>query len=211
MEEEIWRDIPGYEGLYQASDFGRVRSIVENMNRRKRVLSACKTIWGYYQVRLTDDEHICRHESVHKLVCLAFHPIPEEWRHLLGTRYLQVNHKDEDKTNNRADNLEWVTPSYNSGYGTITERRLKTHKERRTCVAEAGVRQIAPGGDIIRVWNSLAEIERETGFSKAYICWCCKGKYKHAYGYKWEYDDWHSGAEFARKTLTTDPQQCGSD
>ena len=193
MGEEIWRDIPGYEDLYQASNWGRVRSIVKSMGRRKRVLSPCKTIWGYLQVSLTNKEGVLHHESVHKLVCLSFIPIPSGMEHLLGTRYLQVNHKDEDKTNNRVENLEWVTPSYNSGYGTITDRRLKTHRERKTCVAEARVRQITMSGDVLRIWNSLAEIERETGFSKAYICWCCKGKYKHAYGYKWEYDDWRCG------------------
>lgn len=197
MEQEIWKDIPGYEGVYQASDLGRVRSIMENMNRRKKVLSPCKTVWGYYQVRLTDDEHVCRHESVHKLVCLAFHPIPEEWRHLLGTRYLQVNHKDENKTNNRADNLEWVTPSYNSGYGTISARRLKTHKERKTKTSEATVNQYTLNGVFVRTWKSMAEIEREIGCNKSLICLCCKGKCKTGYGYIWRYaDDWRSGTEF---------------
>lgn len=196
MEQEIWKDIPGYEGLYQASDLGRIRSIVQTMNRRKRVLSQCKTIWGYYGVRLTDKDHVCRHESVHKLVCLAFHTIPDEWKHLLGTHYLQVNHKDENKTNNRADNLEWVTPSYNSGYGTISERRLKTHKERKTKISEAVVNQYTLDGVLVKTWKSMAEIQRETGFNKSYICWCCKGRYKKAYGYKWEYGDWRNGTEF---------------
>lgn len=196
MEEEIWSDIPGYEGLYQASNFGHIRSILADRSRRKRVLSPYKNKWGYYQVRLTDHGHVCRHESVHKLVCLAFHPIPEEKRILLGTRYLQVNHKDENKTNNRADNLEWATPSYNSGYGTITNRRLRTHSERKTAVSEARIRQMSKSGDVIRVWKSLAEIERETGFRKSYICRCCKGRCKQAYGYRWEYDDWRRGIKF---------------
>lgn len=187
--EEIWKDIPGYEGYYQASTLGNIRSIVLSTGRRKRVLSAHKTKWGYLQVVLTDKLGNCHHESVHKLVCLTFIPIPEHLSHLLGTRHLQVNHKDEDKLNNRVDNLEWVTPSYNSSYGTITKRRLLAHKQRKTCVSEARIRQISQDGAIIQIWDSLADISRNTNYNKSYICWCCKGKYKSAYGFKWEYDE----------------------
>ena len=209
--EEIWRDIPGYENLYQASTEGRIRSIISTTGRRARVLSPARTKWGYLQVYLTDINGEIKHQSVHKLVCITFVPIPEGMEPLLGTRYLQVNHKDEDKTNNRVENLEWVTPSYNSSYGTVTERRLRTHLERKTAISEARVRQLSKDGALIRIWKSFAEIDRETNFNKSYICLCCKGKYKYAYGYIWEYDDWRRGMIFDGVESTTDPQQCGSD
>lgn len=189
MEEE-WRDVVGYEGLYQVSNLGRVRSIAQGIGRRKRVLTPCKTKWGYLQNVLTDDKGKQHHESVHKLVGLAYISIPEELKHLLGTRYLQINHKDEDKTNNRADNLEWSSASYNTKYGTGPERRRKTCLERKTKRAEAKVNQLTLDGEFIRMWDSLAEIQRDTSYNKSFICWCCKGKYKQAYGYKWEYADW---------------------
>jgi len=189
MEEEIWKDIPGYEGIYQASDLGRIRSIVGNMNRRKRVLSPGKTIWGYYQVSLTDKNHIRRHESVHKLVCLTFHPIPEGWRHLFGTHYLQVNHKDQDKTNNRADNLEWCTPKYNTRYGDCIKKRQDTRNRTGARGSMVKVRQLARSGELIREWESMAEASSELGIFKSQICCCCKGTQKTAGGYKWEYVD----------------------
>lgn len=189
MEEE-WRDAVGYEGLYQVSNLGRVRSIVQGIGRRKRVLAPGKTKWGYFQVNLTDKNGLQHHESVHKLVAAAFVPIPENLIDKIGTRYAQVNHKDEDKTNNSADNLEWVSPSYNSSYGTITRRRLETHNKRKTVTSEAQVRQLTKDGVELRIWKSLAEIQRETSYNKSYICWCCKGRYKMAYGYRWEYNDW---------------------
>lgn len=192
MEEEVWKDIPGYEGLYQVSNVGNVRSIVTSMGRRKRILSPTRTKWGYYQVVLTNKDGKAHHESIHKLVALAFIPIPKGFGHLIGTHYLQINHKDEDKTNNTVDNLEWVSPSYNSSYGTIIERRLATHRNRQTCSSEAVIRQLSLTGELLRVWQSLADIERETGFCKGYICRCCKGRYKQAYGYKWEYGDWRN-------------------
>ena len=171
------------------SDLGNIRSIVSSIGRRMRVLSPCKTKWGYYQVVLTNANGLSRHESIHKLVLLSFVGLPSWANGLLGTRFLQANHKDEDKTNNRLENLEWCTPSYNSGYGTISERRLKTHKERKTVTSEAAIMQFSINGDFIREWKSLAEIERCTGMGKGYICSCCKGKYPHAYGFRWEYSD----------------------
>lgn len=101
---EIWKDIEGYEGLYQVSNFGRVRSFHCG---KIRILNPKAPASGYKMVALRkngEDKHI----SIHRLVALAFVPgyAPT----------LVVNHKDEDTTNNAADNLEWVTSSYNTQY-----------------------------------------------------------------------------------------------
>ena len=116
MKEE-WRDIPGYEGKYQVSNLGRVYSIYKHdiMFERK------KTRWGkdYYSfIRLCKNGKT-KDFYIHRLVALVFVENP------LNLGY--VNHKDEDKRNNRADNLEWVTMEDNLNYGTRNERISETH------------------------------------------------------------------------------------
>ena len=122
---EIWKDINGYEGKYQVSSLGRVRSVPrewEQANRHGTLsryrIDGCiiKPIFrrGYLSVGLrTDPKHLKRFQ-VHRLVAQTFVPNPDNMP--------QVNHKDEDKTNNRADNLEWCTARYNANYGTRPNR-----------------------------------------------------------------------------------------
>ena len=95
-DKEIWKDIYGYEGKYQVSNYGRIRSV--------KILKPCKSSFGYYRVGFSENGKI-KSFSVHRLVALSFVPNPE--------RKKEVNHMDGDKTNNRADNLEWVTQSEN--------------------------------------------------------------------------------------------------
>lgn len=100
--EEIWKDIEGYEGLYQISNLGRVWSVRKEIYRKPCIVS------NYYGVSLTKDGHYDTF-SIHRLVAEAFIPNP--------LNLPQVNHIDEDKLNNRADNLEWCTAKYNCNYG----------------------------------------------------------------------------------------------
>ena len=111
--KEIWKDIQGYEGMYQVSSHGRVRSFKWN---RCKILKTRKDKKGYIVVTLT--KHSKNYvPKVHRLVAIAFIPNPNNLP--------QVNHKDEDKSNNNIDNLEWCTNEYNRNYGTRNERAIK--------------------------------------------------------------------------------------
>lgn len=120
--EEVWKDINGYEGLYQVSNCGRIRSLdrYDSMGRfRKGIIKAdTHNGYGYRNVMLSKDG---RSETlyVHRLVALAF--IPND------NNLPQVNHKDENKENNHVDNLEWCTNEYNSNYGNHNEKLSKAH------------------------------------------------------------------------------------
>ena len=110
MEE--WRAVPGYEGLYEVSNMGNVRNV-----RKNTLLRLSKDCYGYIQVSLYKNGRRTG-LRVHRLVAEIFIPNSENLP--------MVNHKDEDKSNNRVDNLEWCTAKYNMNYGTIVERREKT-------------------------------------------------------------------------------------
>lgn len=158
--EEIWKDIKGYEGLYQVSNFGRVRSIKFG---KERILKHSKTQNGYLQVILYDNGRP-RCFFVHRLVAEAFIPNPNN--------LTEVNHKDECKTNNRVNNLEWCDRQYNAEYSLA-----KT------------VNQYSKNGEFIKQWKSATEVETQCGFHQQNICLCCQGKRKSAYGFKWYYTD----------------------
>ena len=125
MIEEIWRPVVGYEGLYEVSSYGRVRSLdryVEYSNGRiclhkGKVLSPVKSNLGYLLVSLYLNKNM-KIITVHKLVAQAFIENPDNLP--------EINHKDEDKTNNSVDNLEWCTRKYNINYGSRNIRRRET-------------------------------------------------------------------------------------
>ena len=117
MKEE-WRDILGYEGLYQISNLGRVKSLPKLSGNRtlEESIMAQHECRGYMKVNLYKDKTV-KGMLVHRLVAYAFLDNPNE--------YTQVNHKDENKHNNRVDNLEWCNAKYNMNYGT---RNLRSSK-----------------------------------------------------------------------------------
>ena len=112
---EIWRDIKEYNGKYQVSNLGNVRRIYEK--KQSKMLSTNISGNGYLRVFLYNEDKTRNVVFVHKLVAKAFIPNPHG--------YTVVNHKDENKTNNRVDNLEWCTQSYNVRYS------LDRHEKRR--------------------------------------------------------------------------------
>lgn len=122
---EIWKAVKGYEGLYEVSNLGNVRSLDKVIKskhngttlRKGRILTPFyEEKKGYYQVALTKDGKVKKYR-VHRLVAIAFLENP--------FNYTDVNHKDENKINNNVDNLEWCTRKYNNNYGTKRERIRK--------------------------------------------------------------------------------------
>ena len=168
--QEIWKDIPGYEGHYQASNFGRIRSFKRN---KVSVLKNHKIKSGYYKVKLCLNS-VAKYSSVHRLVWSAFNgAIPEG---------LEVNHKDEDKANNALLNLELVTPSQNCNYGTRNKRISEKMCKRIQMIDKNN-------NNIIKTFNSL--IEATQFLNKKYpnnISCCLNGYSKSAYGYKWKFE-----------------------
>ena len=168
---ETWKAIVGYEGLYEVSDQGRVKSLNYNHTGTEKILKPHKTRDGYLQVSLCKDGHIKR-TYVHRLIAEAFIPNP------LGLE--TVNHKDEVKTNNVASNLEWMSQKDNNNYGTRNKR-----------VGEAHSKQVQmfdkQTGELLATFPSAHEAERVTGIDQGNISKCCNGNRKSAGGYIWRY------------------------
>ena len=185
--EEIWKDIENYNGLYQVSNHGRVKSLerkVPNQNRiySERILKPEKPKCGYLYCALCKDG-FARHIRVHRLVAFAFIPNPYNKP--------QVNHKDGNKQNNSADNLEWCTNSENvsHSYGN-TERGKARHwkgKMSNNHPNSKKVQQHTLDGVFVREWNCAKDIERELGFDCRCISACCRGKSKSSFNYKWNF------------------------
>lgn len=171
---ETWKDVAGYEGLYQVSDLGRVRSLLHG---KVRILKFLDNGYGYLKVELNRNGKL-----VHRLVAEAFIPNP--------LNLPQVNHKDEDKTNNTANNLEWCTAKYNLNYGTCRVRMAAKLKGRRRLVnwsRAKAILQYDKSGNLVKEWPSMIEVQRQTGFVQPHISDCCRGKRKSAYGYIWRF------------------------
>ena len=118
---EIYKDIKDLEGKYQVSNFGQILSLNYRKTGKAELLKPGKTKDGYPIVILYKDGKK-KTFTIHRLVAETFLPNPNN--------LLEVNHKDEDKTNNSVDNLEWCTREYNINYGTHNERMSKTKKKR---------------------------------------------------------------------------------
>lgn len=171
MEEE-WKDIANFEGLYQVSNLGRVKSLpkVGSGGHNGVILSPSKDKDGYLLVYLYANRKrvACK---VHRLVAKAFIPNPYS--------FPQVNHKDEVKDNNCFTNLEWCSSSYNNSYGKGSINRANSKR--------VPILQLDMNDNIIREFNSAKEVESTLGFNSSNITNCCRGKYKSMYKYKWKY------------------------
>lgn len=184
--EEIWKDIEGYEGIYEVSSYGRVRSverIAKRLDRysnistykvRGKTIKQWKRADGYMSVTLRIDKKQKTY-LVHRLVIETFIPNPDalQW----------INHKDENKMNNNISNLEWCTPSYNSTYNDIHLRKSMPYKK--------AVQQMTLDGKFIAEYESAAEAARQTGFTKGGISSSCNGEkgFANYRGYRWKYKE----------------------
>lgn len=181
MEE--WRDIIGFDGLYQVSNFGRVKSLNYNGTGKEKVMSGSLNRDGYIKVTLTKDKKKYS-RTVHRLVAEAFIPNLENKPQVGHLKTLPDG--TEDKTANEAWNLAWMTPLENNIFGTRTERLSKTKTNGKK---SKKVYQYTLDGLLIAIWPSVNECGRN-GYTVADIANCCKKKphYKTYKGYKWSYE-----------------------
>ena len=185
LEREQWRDVVGYEGLYQVSSFGRVRN-----PRRNKLMTIRHDKDGYETVGLTNNR-VMKTRKVHRLVADAFVPNPNNLP--------QVNHRNEDKTCNYPDNLEHCSAKYNTRYnGLPAKRGLKLRGIKRspeTCqkyrermrYAMIPVIQLDLSGDYIKEWDSVNGAAKALGLFATNISVCCRGKIATSGGFKWKY------------------------
>lgn len=186
MENEIWKPVVGYQGLYEVSNKGRVRS----MNRvtkgrwgtqsfRGTILKAANRTKGsknspfYYQGVNLHKDGKSKNMNVHRLVAEAFIPNPHN--------YPIVNHIDENPSNNDVDNLEWCTQKHNQNHGTLPERRRQLRHKK--------VNQYSLDGKFIKQFQSVIEASEATGLIRTSITNACKGHARTAGGCLWRYEN----------------------
>lgn len=179
-EEEVWKDVKGYEGYYQISDLGRVKSLertsVFERNGKKvyrkhkeKILKASKDGRGYPKVDLFKDGKGTG-ISVHRLVALSFITNPK--------RLPQINHKDENKANNKATNLEWCTANYNLSYNNLRKRGRKK-------IEKPVIGKNIKDGTILK-FPSIKKAERAGHYNVSNVL---SGRHRQAKGYIWKYDN----------------------
>ena len=158
------KDVVGYEGIYGITSCGKVWSYRNECFLKPKVNKG-----GYLQVNLHKNGKY-KSYVIHRLVSEAYLPNPNNLP--------QINHRDENKTNNCLQNLEWCNASYNTNYGTRNEKISNSRKK--------PVLQFDLNGNFIREWECASDVGKEV---QSHICQCLKGKYKTAYGYKWVYKE----------------------
>ena len=173
--QEQWKDIPGYEGLYQISNTGKVKSFKKPTKFNcpdEFILKNTVANNGYVQVTLYKSAE--KHKFlVHRLVAEAFIPNPNN--------FPQINHKDENTENNCVDNLEWCSAKYNNSYGTA---RLRS-----SLAIGKKINQHLPTGEYLATYACLSVASSITGIAKHAIKDCCSGHTRTGGGFVWSYAD----------------------
>lgn len=164
MNNEIWKDIKEYEGLYQVSNLGNVKRKKDNYVFKKNKNSS-----GYRVVTLTKNK-MEKSVSVHRLVANAFIPNPKNKS--------QINHIDGNKMNNIIDNLEWCTASENMEHAY--KNNLEILKGKKIIQYDNNI-------NIIKIWNKISDAEKQLNISHGKISMVCRGKRNKAGGYIWRY------------------------
>lgn len=169
MQQEIWRDIPDYEGRYQVSNLGRIKSF-NYRNPKGKIVKGFIAKDGYERIALWNH---CksRKYQIHRLVALAFLPNPYN--------YPIINHKNEIRNDNRVENLEWCTYSYNATYGMAVERNIKNKIK--------PIIRINKKDGTEREYISINEAARQNGIISQNIVACLKGRRKSAGMFYWKY------------------------
>ena len=165
--QEIWKDIPGYEGLYQVSNLGRIKSFriwtgTMYVNK-EHILIPQLGKRGYYCIGLSKNGK-SKTTAIHRVVAKAFIPNAKNYKF--------VNHKDENKLNNNANNLEWCTKQYNTEYSLAIP-----------------ITQYDINGNYIAKYKSSKEAYRILNINYSHINECCNGKRKSAGGFIWKFKE----------------------
>lgn len=181
MKEE-WKQIEGFEGRYYVSNMGRVKVLGEDRkisdgiiaHRKTQILKFNRNNSGYLTVglgRRIDNSR--RTRTVHRLVAAAFidnpYGLPE------------VNHIDENKDNNRADNLEWCTHKENVNHN------MRSEIERGEAKQRIPIAQIDMNGNVVKMWDGFKKMDRESEFNRTSVSRCCRGKQDSYKGFRWKY------------------------
>lgn len=170
---EKWKDIVGYEGMYQVSDNGSVRSIDRIINGKiahGKILATWFDRKGYEVVGLWKDG-VRKNQRVHRLVAEAFLPNPK--------RFCEVNHKNESKSENAVSNLEWCDRLYNVHFGTGIAR-MAEYKKRP-------ILQLSKNGEVLKRWDSISAASAELEVDDSCISKAAKGKARYIKGFIWKY------------------------
>ena len=182
-QNEIWKDIPGYEGFYQASNLGRIKSLLFYNNRykkyikREKILKTTTQKTGYLMLTLCKDKKKSN-LLVHRIIAKTFLSNPNN--------YPQVNHKDGNKKNNCVDNLEWCTSKQNNKHAFDTGLNKYNHAFDNYHFTKK-VGQYDLNDNFIKEFDSITKASVETNTLVQSICKVCKGKRKKAGGYIWKY------------------------
>lgn len=173
--EEVWRPIYGYEDKYYISNFGRIKSFAQDSENGK-IKTGNLTFKGYLSITLYYKSGNHKTYPVHRLVAIAFIDNPDNLP--------QVNHKDENKTNNCVDNLEWCTNEYNAHYGTKIQRTVEANR----CCETTSIKiySVDANGNT-EYYDSIGEAEHKTGCSHSNIVRTLKGRSNHCGGKQWFY------------------------
>ena len=180
--QEIWKDVVGYEGLYQVSNLGRVKSLSKfhctskNYSSlgywsKEKILKPIVGVQGYLYVSLYDKNKKKKSKRIHQLVAQAFISNPNNLPF--------VNHKDENVKNNVYSNLEWCTAKYNCNYGTRLQRiAVKNNKP---------ILQFDLNGNFIKEYESITQASKELNIKLNYISSCCLGRRRKTKGYVFKF------------------------
>lgn len=168
MSEEVWKPVIGYEGRYEVSNFGNVRSLNFDHTGKVKNLSPCMDRYGYLHVMLFAGKK--NFATIHSLVAKAFLGVPSS--------PMTVNHKNEVKTDNRVDNLEWLTAVENAKYGTAQIRSAINRRKKVVATHKDGTEQH---------FNSVKEAAANFGVPSSAISNVLIGNHKTSGGVKWRF------------------------
>ena len=163
--EEIWKTMKEHNN-YEVSNYGKIKN-----KKTGRILKTTISYKGYERfIVYIDKKPKCFY--IHRVVANNFLNNPNN--------YKEINHINENKLDNRVYNLEYCTSKYNANYGKRNEKVSKNQSKYK-------IIQKDKNGNILKIWDNVWDLTHQTKFRKDNISHCCRGKYKYAYGYKWEY------------------------
>lgn len=184
--KEVWKDIKGYEGLYQASNLGNIRTLNYRGSKKIKNLKPTNNSEGYLQIYLSKNKNRKKY-LVHRLVAESFIPNPENKPF--------IDHINTIRNDNRADNLRWVTREENNNNELTKQKNSESHKGMKHTDATkikmsksqyVKVVQLTKEDVLIKIWDSIKDAS-EYGFGTSGIVHCCKNRRKYHRGYKWMY------------------------